>query len=525
MYLQAEEADDAPACERILTSYPRLAVELRALVENRRHVPQPFHALPAPQAVPSRIGGFDLVEKIGAGGMAVVYKARDVMLNQLVALKIHTAADQARPEDKARFRKEAEAARRLHHPNILPVYQIGEDQGRLYLVMQLVHGGSLKDKLDQSWAPPQREAAALLRTLALAVHYAHEHNVIHRDLKPGNILLTPSFEPRIADFGLAKRLDDGQQLTLSGQVLGTPGYMAPEQAAGNAREVGPPTDVYALGVILYELLTGLLPFRAASLGAILDQVQHVAAPPLKQFRPDLDPDLEWICRKCLHKKPQDRYPSALHLANALGRYLDNLPQDDRPHTAWELLGRLLSPTRNLVDTHTARKLHFLQGGVAFAAQLAIFLLTWYRGPEWLIWLALLSPYPSLFAIFGYYPRPEVSYMVWADRVGWSIWVGHLLATLTILGAARLLHGPDAVSGILAGYPAVTALTGLAYFVMGAVYWGRHYLFGALWLLLALLMVPALPWAPLGYGLLALYSCIEIGRYPLVRAREQAKALR
>src|SRR5262249_15399489 len=155
-----------------------------------------------------------------------------------------------------------------------------------------------------------------------------------------------------------------------------------------------------------------------------------------------DPDLEWICRKCLNKKPQDRYPSALHLANALGRYLDNLPQDDRPHTFWELFRKLISPRRNLVDDHTARKLHFLQGGITFAAPLVIFLLTCYRGPEWLIWLALLSPYPSVFAIFGYYPRAEVSYQIWADRVGWTIWVGQMLATLTILGTARLLHGPD-----------------------------------------------------------------------------------
>jgi hypothetical protein len=142
-----------------------------------------------------------------------------------------------------------------------------------------------------------------------------------------------------------------------------------------------------------------------------------------------------------------------------------------------------------------------------------------------MWLALLAPYPSLFAVFGYYPKPPVSSMVWANRVGWSIWVGHLLATLTIFGTSRLLHGPDYVAGFLAGYPAATALTALAVFPMGAVYWGRHYLFGVLWLLLALLMVPVLPWAPLGYGLLTLYCCIEVGRYPLVLARQQMTAAR
>src|SRR5262249_27767568 len=161
---------------------------------------------------------------------------------------------------------QGEAVARLEHPNIVPVYLVGEDQGRLYLAMQLLEDGTLKDKLSRGWVPSQREAAELVRILALAIDYAHQHKIIHRDLKPANILLPPSGEPRIADFGLAKNLDDGQQLTLSGQVVGTVSYMAPEQAAGQVKEVDKPTDVYALGVILYELLSGRTPFRASNLG-------------------------------------------------------------------------------------------------------------------------------------------------------------------------------------------------------------------------------------------------------------------
>ncbi len=277
-----------------------------------------------------RLGNYELIEEIGRGGMGVVYKARQIGVRRVVALKLILAGAHAGRERYERFEAEAETVGRLAHPNIVQIHEVGTEQGRPFLSLEFVEGGSLDRKL--AGAPlSAREAATLLNTLAAAMRHAHERGVIHRDLKPANILLTLDGVPKITDFGLAKRIFEEQSgQTASGAMLGTPSYMAPEQALGNSRDSGVAADVYALGAILYELLTGRPPFRGATLLDTLEQVRSQEPVAPRQLVGKLPRDLETICLKCLQKLPAHRYASAAELADDLQRFLDHLPIRARP---------------------------------------------------------------------------------------------------------------------------------------------------------------------------------------------------
>ncbi len=295
--------------------------------------PLPTHWASVP-ATNQSIAGYQTLGELGRGGMGVVYKAMQVQLQRIVALKMILAGAHASPGDLARFYREARAAARLRHPNIVQIHDVGTAQGQPYFALEYVEGGSLDQRIqDKPWG--QRKAAQLVQTLAEAVHAAHRHRIIHRDLKPANVLLTADDTPKITDFGLAKRLDGSESIrTQTGAILGTPAYMAPEQAEGS-KEVGPAVDVYALGAILYELLTGRPPFQAATpLDTILQVLTHEPVPP-SRWRPGLDRDLEAICLKCLEKEPARRYASAKGLANDLRRFLDGEAIRARGTRAWE----------------------------------------------------------------------------------------------------------------------------------------------------------------------------------------------
>jgi WD40 repeat protein/tRNA A-37 threonylcarbamoyl transferase component Bud32 len=279
---------------------------------------------PSLPAVP----GYEVLGMLGQGGMGVVYKARQVRLNRLVALKMIRTGTLAGAGELARFRTEAEAVARLQHPNVVQIFEVGEHAGLPFFSLEFVEGGSLADRLDGiPW--PARPAATLVATLARAMQTSHQAGVVHRDLKPHNVLLTADGQPKVSDFGLAKKLDDAAGLTLSGAILGTPSYMAPEQAGSNAA-VGPAADVYALGAILYELLTGRPPFRAATSWDTVKQVvsQEPVAP--SRLHPRLPQDLETICLKCLEKAPARRYATAAALAEDLTRFLNGEPIVARP---------------------------------------------------------------------------------------------------------------------------------------------------------------------------------------------------
>jgi tetratricopeptide (TPR) repeat protein len=280
---------------------------------------------PAAIAVP----GYEILSELGRGGMGVVYLARQIGLKRAVALKMVLAGAHAQPGVFARFQTEAEAVARLKHPHIVQIYEVGERDGCPYLCLELVEGGSLEKKL--KGAPqPAREAARLVETLARAMQHVHQHGILHRDLKPSNVLLTADGNPKITDFGLAKLLDSDLLPTPSEAVLGTPSYMAPEQADGRSREISALSDVYSLGAILYELLTGRPPFRAATPWDTIKQVitQEPVAP--TRLQPKLPRDLETICLKCLEKEPHRRYADAGALADDLARFLAGEPIRARP---------------------------------------------------------------------------------------------------------------------------------------------------------------------------------------------------
>jgi tetratricopeptide (TPR) repeat protein/tRNA A-37 threonylcarbamoyl transferase component Bud32 len=272
------------------------------------------------------VPGYEILEELGRGGMGVVYKARQVRLKRLVALKMILARGHASDDDRARFRREAEAEASLQHPNIVQVYEINEHEGLDYFALEYLNGGSLAQRLRTETVSPA-DAAALVAVLARAVHHAHERGIIHRDLKPANVLLQggpgsplASCGPKITDFGLAKQLETDSGQTRSGAVLGTPSYMAPEQASGNVHAVGPPADIYALGAILYELCTGRPPFRGTTIRETLDLVCTRDPVPPSHRKKGVPRDLETICLKALAKEPGQRYGTALALAHDLERF-------------------------------------------------------------------------------------------------------------------------------------------------------------------------------------------------------------
>jgi tetratricopeptide (TPR) repeat protein/tRNA A-37 threonylcarbamoyl transferase component Bud32 len=280
------------------------------------------------------VPGYEILGIQDRGGMGVVYKARHLRLKRLVALKMMRKEAHAGSHELARFHREAESVAQLQHPHIVPIYEIGEADGLPYLALEFVDGGNLGQKLSGTPQPPL-DAARLVETLARTMDAAHRANIIHRDLKPSNILLTLGGTPKITDFGLAKRLDDDSAQTQAGSILGTPSYMAPEQAWGRITEIGRATDVYALGAILYEMLTGLPPFKGATPMDTLELVKSQDPVPPSRFQPKLPRDLETICLKCLRKESAKRYASAGDLAEDLRRFTSGEPIHARPVGAWE----------------------------------------------------------------------------------------------------------------------------------------------------------------------------------------------
>jgi serine/threonine-protein kinase len=328
-----EELGEQPALAEYLERFPQYAARLREQVALHEALgPDPVSTQPAagpggpplapfPQVSPgSTIAGYEILGELGRGGLGVVYRARQVKLNRLVALKMIRRREGLAAEQLARFRTEAEAIARLQHPNIVQIFDTGEHQGQPFLALELIEGGTLAQQVN---APPlpARRSAELVRTLAGAVAYAHGRGVLHRDLKPANILLTADGVPKIADFGLAKCLDDDPGHTLDGQLVGTPCYMAPEQASGQAELVGPHTDVFGLGAILYQLLTGRPLYQATDQLGMLEQARQGQVVPPRRLNRRVPRALERICSRALAADPRQRYATAGELEQDLGRYL------------------------------------------------------------------------------------------------------------------------------------------------------------------------------------------------------------
>jgi WD40 repeat protein len=282
------------------------------------------------------VPGFQILDVLGRGGMGVVYRAREQGLQRLVALKMVRAGADASPEDLLRFRIEGETVARLQHPHIVQIFEVGTHQGQPYIALEYVEGGSLRQRVERERLP-LRHAVELVEQLARGIYYAHQQGVVHRDLKPGNILLTASGQPKISDFGLAKFLGEDRDLTRTGAIIGTPSYMAPEQATGQANRIGPASDIYALGAILYELLVGKPPFADAPPAEAVARLMTEDPPTLARLRGDWPRDLITICDRCLEREPGKRYATAEALADDLRRFLHGEPVQARPIGGFERL--------------------------------------------------------------------------------------------------------------------------------------------------------------------------------------------
>ena len=283
-----------------------------------------------------RIASYDVLEELGRGGMGVVYKAQDPRLKRIVALKVILAGGHAGEVELARFQIEAEAVARLKHRNFVQIYEVGFDEGLPFLALEYCSGGGLEDRIAESPIQP-RESAELVAKLADAMDHAHQAGVIHRDLKPGNVLFDENGEPKIADFGLAKRVGEDDSHTRTVSVMGSIGYMSPEQASGHTRDATSAVDIYALGAILYRLLTGRTPFEGSSTAESLHLVINGIPTPIKRLQPNCPRDLDTICLKCLEKSPANRYRTAADLADDLRRFLRGEPITARAATPLEQL--------------------------------------------------------------------------------------------------------------------------------------------------------------------------------------------
>jgi serine/threonine protein kinase/WD40 repeat protein/Flp pilus assembly protein TadD len=346
-YRVRQRHGDRPGPDEFRARFPEVV-----LTGNEIEVTQPTG--PAPAEAAPQVPGYEILGVLGRGGMGVVYQARQVKLNRLVALKMILGGSHAGPEELARFRREAEAVARLQHPHIVQIYEVGEQGGTPYFSLEFVGGGTLAQHLAGTPQPPRR-AAGLVEILARAIACAHQHGIVHRDLTPANVLLQKdegrrmkdesrpgassdsslilhpsSFVPKITDFGLAKLLEGDAGQTRTGDLMGTPSYMAPEQAAGQSKTIGPAVDIYGLGAILYELLTGRPPFRGESPWDTVGQVLSGEPVPPRRLQPRVPRDLETVCLKCLEKQPARRYPSAAALADDLARFLRDEPVRARP---------------------------------------------------------------------------------------------------------------------------------------------------------------------------------------------------
>jgi hypothetical protein len=453
--LEAERRGQPIDPPEVLRRHPDLAGELQSFFADRdrfrRQAPTvaPGGPAPFPGDRVGYFGDYELLEEIARGGMGVVYRARQVSLDRVVALKLILAGQFASPLDVQRFRLETQGAANLDHPNIVPIYEVGEYAGQHYFSMKLMNGSLAGADLDQ------RQAARLVAAVARAIHHAHQHGIIHRDLKPANVLLDADGEPLVTDFGLAKRVSE-PGLTTSGAIVGTHSYMAPEQASSDKNAVTTLADVYSLGAILYELLTGRPPFGAAKpFDTVMQVLQQEPTPP-NRINPQTDRDLEAVCLKCPAKDPRQRYPSAAALADDLENWLRGEPLSVRPLSLARVIGKWLR--KNVRAAVWVLVLGLLCGTAApLGMALAVI-------PKDFRWMA------EAYAHFPSRPPPWIVHLVWQPNPALAlvVFVGGLALMLGVGALIQWLVRPQdawsdlaagTVTGLVAGFVAFTVFLG------------------------------------------------------------------
>ncbi|QJX00635.1 serine/threonine-protein kinase [Frigoriglobus tundricola] len=445
------------------------------------------------------VAGYDIVSELGRGGMGVVYKARQLSLNRTVALKMLPGGTFAESHERTRFLAEAELVAAVRHPHVVQVYEFGQCDARPFFAMEYLGGGSLVERIRTSGRLPPADAASLVEKIANGVQSVHDLGIVHRDLKPANVLLDDDGEPKVADFGLAKR-GGRADLTRTGAVMGTPHYMAPEQAAGKTKFVGPAADVYALGVILFECLTGRPPFVAEDTVRLLVRVVEDDPPAVRKLVPTVHRDLEAICMKCLQKEPHARYATAEDLAADLRRFLNGEPVAARSTGVFgKMVGALDRSGKDAEFTSYASVLF----GFAVVTLLADGLQTCSTLGHISQWVGVGAQYTRLVlyaAIVGVARRGELLPRTAAERQLWSITCGYAVACFGGSLSLRLSLGWGADGSVEpVMYQLFAVLAALTFFSLGSMFWGWCYGFGVLFLCVAALMAAAMSYAPLMFG--------------------------
>jgi eukaryotic-like serine/threonine-protein kinase len=469
--------------------------------------------VPGVTPLPAALGDYDLLEEIGRGGMGVVYRARQRSLGRIVAVKMLLRRDLASAADLARFQSEAEAAARLDHPGIVPIFEVGEHDGLPFYSMRFIEGTTLAKRLAQGPLPP-REAASLLAKVADAVHAAHLRGVLHRDLKPSNILIDTAGEPLVSDFGLAKRLEDAESVTHTGAILGTPCYMSPEQAAGSRGDVGPTSDVWSLGAILYQTLCGRPPFQGSSPVDTLLAVLEADPPLPRTLVPGVDRDLEMIALKSL-QKPQDlRYASAALLAADLRAALAGEPVAARRGGLLDVAARLFRETHHAVVLENWGLLWMWHSVVVFALCAVTDVLAWRgvtdRWPYLVLWGGGLALWAPIFWALRHRNGPVTA----VERQIAHVWGGSVIASVLLFVIEGLLG-----MHVLTLSPVLALLAGLVFFVKAGILSGAFYVQAAVLFATALVMCVVPEYQHLLFGVVGA-ACFFVPGYKYFRQRNR-----
>jgi serine/threonine-protein kinase len=509
LVLKVEEEGHPSELADWLAHHPDMAGDLADFLAGQRHIRQSasaglsHHGYGGPN-----VSGLEIQEEIGRGGMGVVYRAFDRILKRTVAVKCVLTSQLTCEKDLARFRFEAESAARLDHPAIVPVHSFGEIDGQPFLVMKLMEGGSLASLLrgltPGQLLPPQ-EAARLVRDIALGVQHAHDRGLLHRDLKPANILLDAEGVPHVADFGLAIALQNTASVHQSGSMAGTASYMAPEQVNGDCG-LTTSVDIHALGAILYELLAGQPPFGRDEWLVTIQRVRDDPAPSLVRFRPNLPKDLETICLRCLEKEPRDRYPSAMHLAEDLNRFIEGDPVMAHRRGHISDVAKALARRRN-TESMTSWPGFFMAAKSLLITQAMVQAVVLSNISPWWAYAALGLHFAGWICLYWWFLVKRAHDVSPVERISSGLQLGNMLACFSLVPAHIAMHG----SNLLPIYPPLTTVFGLSIFAHGATHWGRLYVVGT-YLMAVAAMLPLVPmnYWPTAHGLLHAAALVWMG---------------
>jgi serine/threonine-protein kinase len=470
---------------------------------------------PGVTPLPATLGDYELIEEIGRGGMGVVYRATQKSLGRTVALKMLLRRDLASRADLARFRSEAEAAARLDHPGIVSIFDVGECDGLPFYSMRFIEGTTLARQLAAGPLPP-REAATLLAKVADAVQAAHDRGVLHRDLKPSNILIDATGRPHVSDFGLAKRLEDDQSVTHTGAILGTPCYMSPEQAAGSRGDVGPTSDVWSLGAILYQMLTGRPPFQASSPMDTLLAVLETDPPAPRTVAAGVDRDLEMIALKSLQKPQELRYASAGGLAADLRAFLAGETIAARRGGLADVFARLFRETHHAVVLENWGLLWMWHSVVICALSVITDVLAWQgvtsRWPYLALWGGGLALWAPIFWALRHRTGPVTA----VERQIAHVWGGSVIASVLLFWVEGLLH-----LDVLTLSPVLALLAGLVFFAKAGILSGVFYVQAAVLFATALVMCLVPSYQHVIFGIVSAV-CFFVPGYKYFRQRLRAE---